>query len=116
MSASGDAGSALETSPTGMHVGAWSADALVAGCNHHSQPESGTHMLTVKRVIDSDTCLFCNKQKEVAAVQMDGQTEVLLCWNDVRKMAHMRMRMNGNPTPKAAAASAVAGQPVVAAK
>lgn len=71
------------------------------------------HMLTVKRVIESDTCLFCNKQKEVAAVQMDGQTEVLLCWNDVRKMAHMRMRMSGSAAPRAAAANAAVSQSVV---
>jgi hypothetical protein len=60
-------------------------------------------MLTIKRVIDNDTCLFCSKQKEVAAVQMDGQVEVLLCWTDVRKIPHMRMRMNGKPEPKPAA-------------
>jgi hypothetical protein len=60
-------------------------------------------MLTIKRVVENDTCLFCSKQKEVAAVQMDGQTEVLLCWADVRKMAQMRMRMNGKQEAKPAA-------------
>lgn len=73
-------------------------------------------MLTIKRVIESDTCLFCSKQKEVAAVQMDGQTEVLLCWNDVRKMAHMRMRMNGKQDLRPAPAAPSGGQPIVVVK
>lgn len=73
-------------------------------------------MLTIKRVIESDTCLFCSKQKEVAAVQMDGHPEVLLCWADVRKMLHMRMRMNGKAESRPISAMPAAGQPVVAAK
>jgi len=73
-------------------------------------------MLTIKRILENDTCLFCSKQKEVVAVLMDGQTEVLLCWSDVRKMAHMRMRMNGKPEARSVAAAPQAGQPVVPAR
>ena len=51
-------------------------------------------MLTIKRVESSGTCVFCNKEKEIAAVVLDGQPEVLLCWNDIKKHAQMRMRMN----------------------
>ena len=50
-------------------------------------------MLTIKRVESSGTCVFCNKEREVAAVVMDGQPEVLLCWSDIKKHAQMRMRM-----------------------
>ena len=61
-------------------------------------------MLTINRVEASGTCVFCSKEKEVAAVVMDGQKEVLLCWADIKKHAQMRMRMNGqtekkSPTP-----------------
>jgi len=59
-------------------------------------------MLTILRVEEMAKCAFCSRDKEVAAVQMDGsKTEVLLCWADVRKHAAMRMRMNGQ-APKAA--------------
>jgi len=58
-------------------------------------------MLTILRVEELAKCAFCSREKEVAAVLMDGsKTEVLLCWADVRKHAAMRMRMNGqSPKP-----------------
>jgi hypothetical protein len=59
-------------------------------------------MLTIKRVEAQGTCAFCAKDKEVAAVVMDGQPEVLLCWGDRRKHAQMRMRMT-SPSSKPAA-------------
>ena len=54
-------------------------------------------MLTIKRVVESGVCVFCNKSKEVVAVVLDGQAagEILLCWPDVKKMAQMKMRMTG---------------------
>lgn len=52
-------------------------------------------MLTIKRVLDEQNCLFCSKTKEVAVVSLDGQGEMQLCWADLKKMAKMRMRMNG---------------------
>jgi hypothetical protein len=57
-------------------------------------------MLTIKRVEPSATCVFCNKTRECAAVILDGQQEVLLCWSDIKKHAQMRMRMNGEPAGK----------------
>jgi hypothetical protein len=57
-------------------------------------------MFTIKRVQASGTCVFCNKEREVAAVVMDGQQEVLLCWNDIKKHAQMRMRMNDQTEKK----------------
>jgi hypothetical protein len=63
-------------------------------------------MLTIKRVEPSGTCVFCNKEKEVAAVVLDGQQEVMLCWSDIKKHAQMRMRMNGQPEKKPAPISA----------
>jgi hypothetical protein len=61
-------------------------------------------MLTIKRVVEMGTCVFCNREKEVCAVVMDGQShEVQLCWADVKKHAQMRMRMNGVPAKPAAA-------------
>jgi len=54
-------------------------------------------MLTIKRVEPSGTCVFCNKEREVAAVVLDGQPEVLLCWSDIKKHAQMRMRMGAQP-------------------
>jgi hypothetical protein len=59
-------------------------------------------MLTIKRVEPSGTCVFCSKEKEVAAVVLDGQQEVMLCWSDIKKHAQMRMRMNGQPEKKSA--------------
>ena len=55
-------------------------------------------MMMIKRVLEDGTCVFCDKEKEVAAVVMNGQSngEILLCWADVRKMAHMQMRMHGD--------------------
>lgn len=60
-------------------------------------------MLTINRVEPSGTCVFCSKEKEVAAVVMDGQKEILLCWADIKKHAQMRMRMNGQPEKKSVA-------------
>ena len=75
-------------------------------------------MLTITRVVEEATCLFCNKTKEVARVVMDGgKGEVLLCWADLRKHAQMKMRMNGKPEAKPVPTAAVpagngAGMPV----
>lgn len=59
-------------------------------------------MLTINRIEQMGPCAFCGKEKEVAAVVMDGKREILLCWSDVRKHAAMHMRMNGQkPVPVA---------------
>ncbi len=54
-------------------------------------------MLTLKQVQETGRCVFCNRDKEVITVSMDGhpQADVQLCWTDLRKMAHMRMRLGG---------------------
>lgn len=65
-------------------------------------------MLTINRVEESGRCVFCGKEKEVAAVVMEGKKEVLLCWADVRKHAAMHMRMNGQAKAITVAQSAVA--------
>lgn len=59
-------------------------------------------MLTIKKVIEAGMCALCDKEKEVAAVIMDGRgaSEIQLCWADVRKMANMQMRMNGQAIPR----------------
>src|SRR4051794_11810389 len=58
-------------------------------------------VITIKKVVPEGTCVFCDKQKEVVAVVMDGGTaEVMLCWADVKKHAQMRMRMNGTAPEK----------------
>src|SRR5207244_4861833 len=57
-------------------------------------PRRSAPML-ITRVEPSGVCVFCNKEREVAAVVIDGQQEVLLCWSDIKKHAQMRMRMNG---------------------
>jgi len=73
-------------------------------CLADSFRKKETFMLTIKRVEPSGTCVFCSKEKEVAAVVMDdGQQEVLLCWADIKKHAQMRMRMNGQPEKKPSA-------------
>ena len=64
-------------------------------------------MLTINRVMENGTCVFCSKEKEVAAVILDGQGEILLCWADVRKIAQMRMRMLGQPKGKPEVKAAV---------
>lgn len=59
-------------------------------------------MLTLKQVQETGRCVFCNRDKEVITVVMEGQPggEVQLCWTDLRKMAHMRMRLGGTkPNP-----------------
>ncbi len=50
-------------------------------------------MLTIVRVEEIGKCVFCGREKEVVAVVMDGKSEVLLCWADIKKHAQMRMRM-----------------------
>ena len=59
-------------------------------------------MLTLKQVQETGRCVFCNRDKEVITVSMEGhpQADVQLCWTDLRKMAHMRMRLGGSrPSP-----------------
>src|SRR5437764_1268223 len=49
-------------------------------------------MLTIKRILESATCVFCNAEKEAASVVMEGhgQGELQLCWSCLKKMARMK--------------------------
>lgn len=75
-------------------------------------------MFHLKRVQAEGLCVFCDKSKEVVAVAMDGEGpgEILLCWADVKKMAHMKMRVGGKVTPKPVPAVPSVNNVVAAAK
>jgi hypothetical protein len=58
-------------------------------------------MMTIKQVQETGRCVFCNRDKEVITVGMDGHpaAEIQLCWSDLRRMAHMKMRIQTPPKP-----------------
>lgn len=65
-------------------------------------------MITIKQVQETGRCVFCNRDKEVITVGMEGHpaADIQLCWSDLRKMAYMKMRMHGKPVPATTATSA----------
>jgi hypothetical protein len=58
-------------------------------------------MITIKQVQETGRCVFCNRDKEVITVGMEGHpaADIQLCWSDLRRMAHMKMRIHSPQKP-----------------
>lgn len=49
-------------------------------------------MVTITRMLTSEVCQWCGKQKdEVCEVRLDNEASVLLCWNDLKRTVKLRM-------------------------
>jgi hypothetical protein len=47
-------------------------------------------MLTIKNLIESATCNWCGKEKEVCEVRTENGRIVRLCWNDLKRTVRMQ--------------------------
>jgi hypothetical protein len=47
--------------------------------------------MKIKQVWETALCSWCQKEKECCEVELENETNVTLCWTDLKRMAKLQL-------------------------